>query len=363
MSKDQKRLGTIAVKSVLAVADLERKDVNLDLIKIQEKTGGSMEDTMLIEGILIDKDFSHPQMPKEVRDAKIAILTCPFEAPKPKTKHNIDITSAESFRKLYQLEQKYFKDMIEHLQKNGCNVALCQWGFEDEANHLLLQNKLPAVRWVGGVDIELIAMATGARIIPRFEEVTPEKLGKAGRIRELHFGTGDEKMLVIEECSNCKAVTILVRGGSKMIVEEAKRSLHDALCVVSTLIRCNKIVWGGGASEIACSLAVSNYANTIDSTEQYAVRAFADALEQIPMALAENSGVNSLKSLSQSKSKQAETNNAVYGIDCTSRGSTDMREQKVFETLLSKKGQLQLATQVVKMILKIDDVIEPSRAE
>ena len=131
VSKDQKRLAEIAVKAVLTVADLERKDVNLDLIKIQEKTGGSIEDTQLIEGILIDKDFSHPQMPKEVIDARIAILTCPFEAPKPKTKHNIDITSAESFQKLYKLEQKYFTDMIAHLKNNECNIALCQWGFED----------------------------------------------------------------------------------------------------------------------------------------------------------------------------------------------------------------------------------------
>ena len=362
VNKDKKRLAEIAVKAVLSVADLERKDVNLELIKIQERTGGSIEDTQLIEGILIDKDFSHPQMPKEVLDAKIAILTCPFEAPKPKTKHNIDITSAESFNKLYKLEQKYFSDMINHLQKNGCNIALCQWGFEDEANHLLLQNKLPAVRWVGGVDIELIAMATGARIIPRFEEITPEKLGKAGRIKELHFGTGDEKMLVIEDCANCKAVTILVRGGSKMIVEEAKRSLHDALCVVSTLIRCNRIVWGGGASEIACSLAVQEYAKEINTTEQYAVKAFADALEQIPMALAENSGLNALKVLTQAKAAQAESKSSYYGVDCMSTGRNDMKEQKIFETLLSKKGQLQLATQVVKMILKIDDVIEPEPA-
>ena len=348
------------MKAVLDVADLERKDVNLELIKVQEKTGGSIEDTELIEGILIDKDFSHPQMPKEVKDAKIAILTCPFEAPKPKTKHNIDITSAESFQKLYKLEQKYFTDMIGHLQKNGCNVALCQWGFEDEANHLLLQHKLPAVRWVGGIDIELIAMATGARIIPRFEEITAEKLGKAGLIRERHFGTGDEKMLVIQDCANAKAVTILVRGGSKMIVEEARRSLHDALCVVSTLIRCNKIVWGGGASEIAASMAVQEHANHIDSTEQYAVRAFADALEQIPMALAENTGLNALKSLSKAKNLQAQTKEPFHGIDCMNKDVTNMKEAKVFETLLSKKGQLQLATQVVKMILKIDDVIEPS---
>ena len=359
VSRDQTKLAEIAVKAVMDVADLERKDVNLDLIKIQEKTGGSVEDTELIEGILIDKDFSHPQMPKEVKDAKIAILTCPFEAPKPKTKHNVDITSAEAFQKLYKLEQKYFTDMIGHLQKNGCNIALCQWGFEDEANHLLLQNKLPAVRWVGGVDIELIAMATGARIIPRFEEITPEKLGKAGMIREVHFGTGDEKMLVIKECSNCKAVTILVRGGSKMIVEEAQRSLHDALCVISTLIRCNKIVWGGGASEIAASLAVHNYANTIDSTEQYAVRAFADALEDIPMALAENAGKNALKCLTVAKAKQTEKSEPFYGVDCTNMGTDNMKEKNVFETFLSKKGQLELATQVVKMILKIDDVIEP----
>ena len=215
--------------------------------------------------------------------------------------------------------------MISHLQKNGCNVAICQWGFEDEANHLLLQNKLPAVRWVGGLDIELIAMATGARIIPRFEEVTAEKLGKAGKIREVHFGTGDEKMLVIEDCSNCRAVTILVRGGSQMIVAEAERSIHDALCVVSTLIRDNRIVWGGGASEIACSLAVSNYADTIDSTEQYAVRAFADALEQIPLSLAENAGLNALKSLSFSKSKQTESKEPFFGVDCSGQGNTDMK--------------------------------------
>ena len=144
-----------------------------------------------------------------------------------------------------------------------------------------------------------------------------------------------------------------------MIVQEAERSIHDALCVVSTLIRCNKIVWGGGASEIAASLAVQEYANEIDSTEQYAVKAFADALEQIPMALAENSGLNALKVLTQVKVDQTENKSAAYGIDCMGTNNTNMKELKIFETLLSKKGQLQLATQVVKMILKIDDVIEP----
>lgn len=169
--------------------------------------------------------------------------------------------------------------MVNKVKDSGANIALCQWGFDDEANHLLLQNQLPAVRWVGGVDIELVAMATGARIIPRFQEISTEKLGQAGSIKELHFGTLDERMLVIEECAKAKAVTIFVRGGSEQIVDEAKRSIHDALCSIRNLIKCNKIVYGGGAPELACSVHLQEESSKISTVEQYAVRAFADALE------------------------------------------------------------------------------------
>jgi len=229
VSKQKRKLAEIAVQAVLSVADMERRDVNFDLIKLVGKTGGSLEDTSFIEGIVIDKEFSHPQMPKEVKDAKICILTCPFEPPKLKTKHNLEIKSKEDYEKLYEIEQKYFTDMISSVKDSGANLVLCQWGFDDEANHLLMHNKLPAVRWVGGVEIELIAIATGGRIIPRFQEITPEKLGTTGNVKEVQFGTTGEKMIVIEECSNSKAVTILVRGGNKMIVAEALRCLHDAL--------------------------------------------------------------------------------------------------------------------------------------
>lgn len=229
VSKQKKQLAEIAVKAVLAVADLERKDVNFDLIKIVGKTGGSLEDTSFIDGIVIDKDFSHPQMVKEVKDAKIVILTCPFEPPKLKTKHNLEIKCKEDYEKLYALEQKYFSDMISSVKDSGANVVLCQWGFDDEANHLLMHNELPAVRWVGGVEIELIAIATGGRIIPRFQEITADKLGHAGVVKEIVFGTTGDKMVIIEECKNSKAVTILVRGGNKMIVAEAQRCLHDAI--------------------------------------------------------------------------------------------------------------------------------------
>ena len=207
--------------------------------------------------------MSHPQMSKEIKDAKICILTCPFEPPKPNTKHNINISSAKDYKKLYQTEQNYFVDMVKKVKDSGANIVLCQWGFDDEANHLLLQNELPAVRWVGGTDIELIALATGARIIPRFSEITPEKLGKAEVVKEISFGTSDERMIVIERCANSKALTILVRGGSQMIVDEAKRSLHDALCVVRNLVKVNKIVYGGGSAELAASLAVNKAADEV----------------------------------------------------------------------------------------------------
>jgi len=359
VSKFKRGMAEIAVKAVLSVADLERKDVNFEMIKVNGKTGGSLEETHLIEGILIDKDMSHPQMAKEIKDAKICILTCPFEPPKPNTKHNINISTAADYKKLYQTEQNYFVDMVKRVKDSGANIVICQWGFDDEANHLLLQESLPAVRWVGGTDIELIALATGARIIPRFSEITKEKLGRAEVVREIAFGTAQEKMIVIERCANSKALTILVRGGNHMIVDEAKRSLHDSLCVIRNLIRCNKIVYGGGSTELACSLAVHKAADEISSVEQYAVRAFADALEQIPTALADNSGLWPIEAVADAKASQIRDNNPRIGIDCLNTGHPDMKDQGVYESYISKKQQFQLATQVVKMILKIDDVIAP----
>lgn len=217
----------------------------------------------------------------------------------------------------------------------------------------LPQNALPAVRWVGGVELELIAIATGGRIIPRFSEIAPEKLGRAGIVREVAFGTTKDRMLIIEECANSRTVTVFVRGGNSMIVEEAKRSLHDAMCVTRNLIRDNRIVYGGGSAEIACSIAVSAEADKTTGMEQYALRAFADALEDIPMALAENSGLSPITSLSEAKAAQLRDTNPFLGIDCMGTGTSDMSVQRVLETLVGKQQQLLLATQLVKMILKV----------
>jgi len=358
VSKCKRKLAEIAVKAVLSVADLERRDVNFELIKITCKTGGSIEDTSFVNGIVIDKDFSHPQMQKEIKDAKICILTCPFEPPKPKNKYTLTISSAKDYEELKQQEENYFLEMVDLVKQSGANVAMCQWGFDDEANHLLLQNNLPAVRWVSGTDIELLAIATGARIIPRFQQITPDKLGKAGLIKEMEFGTTNQRMLLIEELAGSKAVTILVRGSSKMVVDEAKRSIHDALCVVRNLIKDNKIIVGGGACELNCAIHLKEKADELPGIEQYAIRHFAHALEQIPLALADNSGLNPLLTLAEAKAKQLSENSHLFGIDCIGAKISNMEDINVFETLLSKKQQLQLATQVVKMILKIDDVIE-----
>lgn len=234
VSKAHDQFANIAVDAVLSVADLERKDVNFELINVDGKVGGSLEDSMLVKGVVIDKDFSHPQMPSEVRDAKIAILTCAFEPPKPKTKHKLEIASVEEFKKLQNYEHEKFVEMIQQIKDTGANLAICQWGFDDEANHLLLQNELPAVRWVSGPNIELIAIATNGRIVPRFEDLKPEKLGKAGIVREMTFGTTREKMLVIEECANTRAVTVFVRGSNKMVSESLNAQCKLAYCSAST---------------------------------------------------------------------------------------------------------------------------------
>ncbi|ODV59475.1 chaperonin-containing T-complex subunit CCT5 ASCRUDRAFT_77203 [Ascoidea rubescens DSM 1968] len=357
VSKFHDQFAKMAVDAVISVADLERKDVQFDLIKMEGKVGGSLSDSKLISGIIIDKEFSHPQMPKSIEDAKIAILTCPFEPPKPKTKHKLDISTVEEFKNLQTYEQEKFQEMIDYVKKSGANLVICQWGFDDEANHLLLQNDLPAVRWVGGPEIELLAIATNGRIVPRFQDLSNEKLGTSGTVREIEFGTTRDHMLVIEQCSNKKAATLFIRGSNKMIVDEAIRALHDSLCVVRNLIRDNRIVYGGGASEITCSIAVNEAADKQKGIDQYSFRAFANALDVIPMTLAGNSGLDPIETLSYIKSRQIKENNSKLGVDCLGKGTNDMKELFIIDPLIGKKQQLLLATQLTRMILKINDVI------
>lgn len=369
VSKDHDRFAEMAVEAVLNVMDKDRKDVDFDLIKMQGRVGGSISDSKLINGVILDKDFSHPQMPKCVLPkegsdgVKLAILTCPFEPPKPKTKHKLDISSVEEYQKLQTYEQDKFKEMIDDVKKAGADVVICQWGFDDEANHLLLQNDLPAVRWVGGQELEHIAISTNGRIVPRFQDLSKDKLGTCSRIYEQEFGTTKDRMLIIEQSNETKTVTCFVRGSNKMIVDEAERALHDSLCVVRNLVKDSRVVYGGGAAEVTMSLAVSEEADKQRGIDQYAFRGFAQALDTIPMTLAENSGLDPIGTLSTLKSKQLKEKTSNIGVDCLGYGSNDMKELFVVDPFIGKKQQILLATQLCRMILKIDNVIISGKDE
>lgn len=370
VSKSHDQFAQMAVDAVLSVVDEERKDVQFDLIKLEGRVGGSIEESKLINGVIIDKDFSHPQMPKEVLKSeknkdgvKLAILTCPFEPPKPKTKHKLDISTVEEYEKLQNYEQEKFKEMIKYVKDSGADVVICQWGFDDEANHLLLQNELPAVRWVGGQELELIAIATKGRIVPRFQDLSFDKLGTCNKIYEVEFGTTRDKMLVIEQGDNSKTVTCFIRGSNKMIVDEAKRALHDSLCVVRNLIKDSRIIYGGGAAEILMSIAIDEEADKQKGIDQYAFRAFSKALDAIPMTLAENSGLDPIETLTNLKSKQIKEKASFIGVDCLGNGTSDMKETFVVDPFIGKKQQILLATQLCRMILKIDNVIISGKDE
>jgi T-complex protein 1 subunit epsilon len=298
-------------------------------------------------------------MPKSLENPKIAILTCPFEPPKLKNKHTVNLDSVAKFEALQAYEKETFVDMVRKVKEAGATLAICQWGFDDEANHLLMQNKLPAIRWVGGVEIELLAIATGARIVPRFKDLAPSKLGTCLSVVEHQVGTTKDRMVIFEGCPNGKTVTILLRGGNKMLVEEAKRSMHDALCVVRNLIRDNRVVYGGGADLISCSLAVSAAADKVTSLESWAMRGFAAAILSVPLALAENCGLDPIDTIARCKALQENQKNPHIGVDCLEARPNDMKTAGVFDVLVGRQQMLLLATQVVKMILKIDDIIQP----
>ncbi|KAL4838199.1 hypothetical protein H8958_002080 [Nasalis larvatus] len=204
--------------------------------------------------------------------------------------------------------------MIQQIKETDAKIEICQWEFDDEANHLLLQKNLPVVHWVGGPEIELIAITTGGQITPKFSELSARKLGFAGLVQEISFGTTKDKMLVIEQCKNSRAVTIFMRRGNKMSIEEVKRPLHDALCVIWKLIHDNHVVCGVGAAEISCALPVSQEVDKCPTLELYALRAFADTLEVTPKALSENSGMNPIQTMNEARARQV-----VFCHSCLSR--------------------------------------------
>jgi thermosome len=349
-------LASIVVEAVRRVAEKVngKYKVDEDNIKIEKRQGGNVADTKLVNGIVIDKEVVHAGMPKRVKNAKIAVLKAALEVKETETDAEIRITDPDQLMKFIEQEEKMLKEMVDKLAEAGANVVFCQKGIDDLAQYYLAKAGILAVRRVKQSDIEKIAKACGAKILTDLREVNSADLGEAELVEERKVG--DEKMVFIEGCRNPKAVTLLVRGGSEHVVDEVERSLTDAIKVVKAALESGKVVAGGGAPEIEVALRLRDWAPSLGGREQLAAEAFASAMEVIPRALAENSGLDPIDILVELK-RAHEEGKKTYGVDVFNGKVVCMEERGVLEPLRVKKQAISSATEVAIMILRIDDVI------
>ena len=353
-------LAELAAEAILQVAeevDGELK-VDVDDVKVEKKPGRSLMETQLVRGIVLDKEVVHPGMPKRVEKARIALLNCPLEVEKTEFDAKIHIETPEQMEAFIKEEEHMMREMVEKIKKVGANVVLCQKGIDDMVQHFLARAGILAVRRIKKSDMEKLAKATGARIVTNLDDLGEDDLGEAELVEERKVG--EDKMVFVEGCKNPKSVTILIRGGSERVVDEAERSIHDALCVVRDVLLEPKVVAGGGAPEIELAMRLRDWAEGLPGKEKKAVEAFADALEAIPVTLAENAGLDPIDIVSEltARHKKGEL---WAGVDVLGGKVGDMWEKEVFEPALVKKQVIKSATEAATMILKIDDVIAAAK--
>ncbi|MCS7118407.1 MAG: TCP-1/cpn60 chaperonin family protein [Thaumarchaeota archaeon] len=353
-------LARVAVDAVLRVAQKENGKwrVDLDDVKVEKKEGMSIGDTLLVQGIVLDKEVVHPDMPRLVRNAKIALLDAPLEIEKTEFDAKLHIETPEQMRAFMEQEERMLKEMVDKIAATGANVVLCQKGIDDLAQHFLARKGILAVRRIKKSDMEKLAKATGGRVISRIDDLTADDLGKAALVEERKVG--EDKMVFVEGCENPRALTILVRGGTQRIVDEAERSLKDALNVVKDILVEPKIVPGGGAIETELALRLRDFAKTLPGKEQLAVEKFAEALEVVPMQLAENAGLDPVESIVTLRSRHKE-NNLNFGVDVMNSRLHDMMSVNVIDPVAVKKQVVKSAVEAASLVLKIDDVIAASK--
>lgn len=360
----REKIAEIAARAILKVAEKEvdekgnvKYKVDLDNIKIEKRKGKSIEETELIDGIVLDKEVVHPGMPKLIRNAKIAVINAPLEIEKPEMSAKINITSPEQMKAFLDEETKVLQKMVEKIAASGANVLICQKGIDDVAQYLLKKKGIMAVRRVKESDMEKVAKATGARIVTNIDDLSPKDLGEAGLVEERIVA--EEKMLFIEQCKNPKAVTILVRGASELILDEAERSIHDALSVCRNVLQTGKIITGGGSTEIELAIRARDFANKLSGKEQLAAQKFAEALEIIPIILAETSGLEPIDALVELRALHAK-GGVTYGVDALRGKIDDMAKLNVIDPMNVKAQAIKSATEAAIMILRIDDIIAAS---
>ncbi|MCK4435326.1 TCP-1/cpn60 chaperonin family protein, partial [Candidatus Bathyarchaeota archaeon] len=352
VSENREYLADLAVEAILSVTEKTgtKHKVDLDDVKIQKKPGESINDSKLIKGIIIDKEVVHPGMPKRVENPKIALLDTALEIEKTEFDAKINIESPEQMEAFLKQEENMLRVMVDKIVKAGANVVICQKGIDDLAQHFMARKKIVAMRRVKKSDMEGLMKATGGNIVTNLDSISRKDLGYAAVVEERKIG--DDKMTFIEGCKNPHSVTLLIRGGTERIVDEAERSIHDALCVIRDVVEEPKIVAGGGAPELEAGRALKDYAETLPGREQLAVILFAEALEAIPITLAENAGLDPIDIISELRANH-EKGKIWVGVDVFNGKVGDMKKAEVYEPLVVKKQIIKSATEAATMILKI----------
>lgn len=351
------KLAKLVVSAIQQVA--EKRDgkivVDDDLIKVEKKEGGSVEDTQLINGVLIDKEVVHPGMPKKVANAKIAIVDAALEIKKTETDARISITSPDQLQSFLEQEERMLREMVEKVAATGANVLFCQKGIDDVAQHYLAKKGILAARRVKKSDMDKLQKATGAKLATSLDDLSADDLGVAGLVEERKIA--GEQMVFVEKCKDPKSVTLLARGGTQHVVDECERAIVDAIGAVSSAVEGGKYVTGGGSVEIELAVQMRKYAAEVGGREQLAIQAFADALEVIPRTLAESAGMDAIDTLVELRSAHAKAAGRNSGVDVFKAKITDMKKLDIIEPMKVKTQALSSASEAAEMILRIDDII------
>src|SRR5919201_1377021 len=362
VSRESDELAQIVVNAILQVSEKTDSGYRIDIddIKVGKKAGGSLRDTKLIKGIVLDKEVVHGGMPKRIEKSKIALINSALEIEKTEFDAKINISSPEQMNMFLEEENKMLKSMVDKIVTAGANVVICQKGIDDIAQHYLAKANILTVRRVKESDMTKLARATGARVVNNLDDLTTKDLGSADLVEERKVET--DKWVFVEGSRHAKSVTILIRGGSQRVVDEAERSVHDALMVTKDVIEKPAIVAGGGSPESYVAGRLREWVNTLSGREQLAAEKFAEALEVIPLTLAENAGMDPIDTMADLHAKQGKGSKWT-GVDARNTLVTDMFKQNVLEPVVVKQQMIKSATEVVSMLLRIDDVIASGKSK
>ena len=353
-------LADISVRAVLSVAQDADGEIVVDLddIKVQKKQGGSIKDSSLVDGIILDKERVHSGMPRSVTDAKVALINSAIEVKKTEVDAKIQITDPSMLSQFLDEEEQYLKSLVEKIQASGASVIICQKGIDDMAQHYMAKAGLFAIRRAKKSDMEALSKATGGRIVTNIDDLSSDDLGNASKVEERKIGESD--MVFVTGCSDAKSVSVLLRGGTEHVVDEVRRAFDDAVGVVAVAHEDGVVLTGGGSVAAAISRDLRSYAEGIGGREQMAIEAFSGALEVIPRTLAENAGLDPVNTIIDLRKAHSE-GKSHFGVNVYEGGVVDMSEAQVFEPSRVVEQAIQSASETAVMILRIDDVIS-SRA-